>query len=116
MKHPQMDSNVVSREHNHAFIIDAASFQPESTEVANSGMVPRRPPDKRHGKKISYRQALYDGSWQEGINSPKGNLKRVQSDVDDLDRLEYSGESLRSGVQLHVIEEKKVQNVKIAFL
>ena len=95
MKHPQMDSNVVSREHNHAFIIDAASLQPDSTKVANSGMVPRRPPDKRHGKKISYRQAI---RWvlARGNKLSKGQLKRVQSDVDDIDRLEYSGESLRS--------------------
>ena len=107
-----MDPNVVSREHNHTFIIDAASLQPGSTEVANAGTVPRRPPEKRHGKKISYRQALYDGSWQEGINSPKGNLKRVQSDVDELDRLEYSGESLRSGVTLHVIAKRQRQKRK----
>ena len=42
----------------------------------------------------------------------RATLKQVQSNVNDLDRLEYSGESLRSGVQLHVMEEKKVYKRK----
>ena len=53
------------------------------------------------------------GLGNEGINSIRWQLKKgEQSDVDELDRLEYSGESLRSGVTLHVMEEKKVQKRK----
>lgn len=112
MKDPMMNPNIAAKDQNHTFTIDIASLQPESTEMANSTMVPRRPSQRRSGNRKTYRQALYHGSWQEGINSPKGNLKKVQSNVNDLDRLEYSGESLRSGVQLHVMEEKKVYKRK----
>ena len=88
----------------------------KNTKTPSLHKTPTRPTSgkKRNGsnRKTSYHHALHIGSWQEGINSPRGNENRIKSDVKDLDKLEYSRESLTSGVELQVLAEHSVRKRK----
>ena len=68
----------------------------KNTKTPSLHKTPTRPTSgkKRNGsnRKTSYHHALHIGSWQEGINSPRGNENRIKSDVKDLDKLEFSQE------------------------